>query len=402
MLAITCWMNMPSFYQNDLYQELAKRADLRVIYDHEMTAERQQLGWSAELGGYEFRFLEPSRKLRHAVSIARSETDRVHVISGFWAEPAFVAAAYALGWAGTPFAVYSECPDLTAPPGVPRRGARAVVGRTVARYAKALLAVSHLAGDYFARLGFTAENTYPFGYFRSSPAHHETKPGPDTLELLYIGQFVHRKGLDVLLSAVEPLFPMHPKLGMSLIGAGQQQEALEAELRRDSIRGRVVLEGMLPSERIHERLKRASALVLPSRWDGWGMVINEAFSAGVPVIASDHCGAADLILDGINGYKFESENAEELRRCISALLRADQAALRAAASKTGAALAVSDAAEYLLDCLQHMCGHHSVKPAPPWENTLAELRKTHGSDETVRRSAFTGHGESDLCRSRTP
>ena len=57
----------------------------------------------------------------------------------------------------------------------------------------------------------------------------------------------------------------------------------------------------------------ADLLALPSRWDGWGLVVNEALAVGVPVIASNACGASDLIRQDVNGYVFTSEDAASLR-----------------------------------------------------------------------------------------
>src|ERR1035441_9791868 len=89
MLPVTIWMNMPSFYQDDMFRELAAKLDLRVVYDHALTADRRRLGWGALCSGYEFRVLETNQKLQDAIRIARLERDRIHVINGIWAEPAF-------------------------------------------------------------------------------------------------------------------------------------------------------------------------------------------------------------------------------------------------------------------------------------------------------------------------
>ena len=118
-------------------------------------------------------------------------------------------------------------------------------------------------------------------------------------------------------------------------------------------------------------------LVLPSRWDGWGLVINEAFAAGVPVIASDRCGGADLIVQGANGYKFRSESVDDLRTCLSAFLTSDQKQMRAAALRTGSTLAIPVVSEYLVACLEHMCGFREDKPVPLWEQVLQELESEY-------------------------
>ena len=366
MLPVTIWMNMPSFHQDDLFRELSARVDLQVIYDHPMTDDRRELGWAEVKSEYNSCVLEQNRKLRHAVSIARSECDRVHIINGIWAERTFAAVAFVLGNAGTSFAIYSEAPDILVSRSLPKRIARSFVGRWVARRASGLLAVSHLASDYYGGLGFPNDKIYPFGYFHSSPLELEAELNAGRVDIVYVGQLIRRKGIDILMEAIGPLLKKVPQLQLSLIGTGAEHAAIEEGLRRDGLLGRVVLEGVYPASRIQKRLARASALVLPSRWDGWGMVINEAFSAGIPVIASDRCGGADLISHGVNGYKFRSEDVDDLRGCLTAFLCADQTKMRMAARKTGSALTIPLVADYLVACLEHMCGMRLSRPMPPW------------------------------------
>src|SRR5215469_9932069 len=102
MLPVTIWMNMPSFYQDDLFCQLAHKVDLRVVYDHAITEDRRRLGWGQVRQEYHSCVLDRHRKVRHAVGIARSERERIHVINGIWAETAFAAVAFVLGNLGVP------------------------------------------------------------------------------------------------------------------------------------------------------------------------------------------------------------------------------------------------------------------------------------------------------------
>jgi glycosyltransferase involved in cell wall biosynthesis len=377
MLPVTVWMNMPSFYQDDLFCQLASKIDLRVVYDHAMTEDRRRLGWGEVGQEYHSRVLDRYRKVRHAVRIARSERERIHIINGIWAESAFTAVAFVLGALGVPFAIYSECPDVTVSRSWLKRRTQTSVGRWVARRALAVFAISHLAADYFGSLGFAAGKIYPFGYFRASAVPLENVLHVDTVDIVYIGQFIHRKGLDILLRAIRPLLERNSQVRLSLIGTGPEQTSIEAALRKDGLLGSVELEGAYPSSRIHERLARASLLVLPSRWDGWGLVINEAFAAGVPVIASDRCGGADLIVPGVNGYRFRSENVDDLRACLSSFLTSNRKQMRAAALRTASTLAIPVVSEYLVTCLEHMCGLRKDKPVPAWEQVLQQLESEY-------------------------
>jgi glycosyltransferase involved in cell wall biosynthesis len=111
------------------------------------------------------------------------------------------------------------------------------------------------------------------------------------------------------------------------------------------------------------------------------LVVNEALSAGIPVIVSDRCGAADLIVHGVNGYIFPSESVECLCACIREVLSADHRQMRTAALRTASALTIPVVADYLVQCLEHMCQLREEKPVPPWEDVLRQVESASYSQE---------------------
>jgi glycosyltransferase involved in cell wall biosynthesis len=82
---------------------------------------------------------------------------------------------------------------------------------------------------------------------------------------------------------------------------------------------RVLFTGILKNTLVPHAIKKADLLVLPSVWDGWGAVVNEALGVGVPVVCSDFCGA-QVLLAGERGETFPVDSvqglAEVLRRRI--------------------------------------------------------------------------------------
>src|SRR5205085_7709712 len=97
----------------------------------------------------------------------------------------------------------------------------------------------------------------------------------------------------------------------------------------------VVFAGTSSSGEVQQSIAAASALVLPSRFDGWGLVINEALMAGVPVIVSNACGAAELVQDGVHGFVFSSGDSASLATKMASLLRSEPAAMRRSAAALG-------------------------------------------------------------------
>ncbi len=373
MLRLTVWMNMPSVYQDDFLEVLAaaSEVDLRVIFAKGLTADRVQLGWSENARDYPSRFLSKRFSLLDAARTAWREQDRLHIVNGIWAEPALAAALCVLGLSRSDFVIHAEAPEPTIFRSAIKRATRSVFGRWAARRALGILAISHFAIDCYTRLGFRSEQVYSFGYFRGANLTAnlaETSREKSQTEVIFVGQLVYRKGVDLLFAAMRPLFAESPDLRLTLIGAGEAEATLRQQAISLGIQDRVKFEGALSADRIHERLRASQVLVLPSRWDGWGIVINEAFSVGLPVIASSQCGASDLIQPGVNGYIFRSEDAGDLCDCLRRFLdqRDGWTALRAAAQRTAQAISVEAAVAYLIECLQHMTGASNHRPVPPW------------------------------------
>lgn len=133
---------------------------------------------------------------------------------------------------------------------------------------------------------------------------------------LFCGQMIRRKGVDLLLSAFERLVKEGFDARLSLVG---REAELPGFLNQVSVgaRSRIGYEGFQPPERLPEYFSRADVLVLPSRHDGWGVVVNQAIGAGLPVISSDAVGAGqDLVTPNVNGLLFESGNVEQLFQCL--------------------------------------------------------------------------------------
>lgn len=147
--------------------------------------------------------------------------------------------------------------------------------------------------------------------------------------VLAIGQFIPRKGFDVLMQAAKQF---DEDTGIYIVGGEATPEYLE--MRRELGLNNVHFLGFFPKDRLAELYKAADVFVLPTREDIWGLVINEAMAYGLPVITTERCVAGlELVEDGVNGYLVPVEDAQALAERISAVLASDtqemgQASLR--------------------------------------------------------------------------
>jgi glycosyltransferase involved in cell wall biosynthesis len=149
------------------------------------------------------------------------------------------------------------------------------------------------------------------------------------LRLIYLGRLDPPKGLHVLIEALrlDKSLPVRIEIYGSAQGEGGAAYAdrLQKLAMGD---GRVEFKASVPSEEVISTMRRYDAVVVPSQWLETGpLVVLEAFAAGVPVIASDLGGIAELITNGLNGFLVNPSRAEAWYKTLKRLC-ADTSALR--------------------------------------------------------------------------
>lgn len=146
--------------------------------------------------------------------------------------------------------------------------------------------------------------------FLAAP-RQERQPG-DGIVFLFCGQMIARKGVDLLIAAFAKIVERYNNVTLLLVGREADLPGFLANATPE-VRERIRYEGFHPPERLPEFFSRADVFVLPSRYEGWGVVVNQAVGAGLPVICSDEVGAGyDLVEEEINGLKFGTGNVEAL------------------------------------------------------------------------------------------
>jgi len=124
----------------------------------------------------------------------------------------------------------------------------------------------------------------------------------------FCGQMIARKGVDLLLAEFAKL----ERGRLLLVGREAELPEMLAAMPSE-VRARIEYAGFQPPEALPGFFARADVFVLPSRYDGWGVVVNQAVGAGLPVICSDQVGAGhDLVVEGENGVKFTAGDGPSL------------------------------------------------------------------------------------------
>lgn len=118
--------------------------------------------------------------------------------------------------------------------------------------------------------------------------------------LLYVGRLAPEKRVDRLIDAVGRLQAAWPDLRLALVGDGPERAGLEARAEA-AAPGRVIFAGRLEGEALAAWYRLGSLFALPSSYEPFGAVVNEALIAGLPVVCSDRAGARVLVTGGPAG-----------------------------------------------------------------------------------------------------
>lgn len=193
--------------------------------------------------------------------------------------------------------------------------------RPILAAARALIVPTPFTRDLYVRLmGLETSSIRVIPYGIPVPADTPPAPAPRdsaALRVVYVGGIARQKGVHVLLEAVRGL---RAPLSLTLYGDLAAFPDYAAELRGLADE-RVTFAGRLPNERLLAALAGADGVVVPSIWyETAAMVIQEAFAAGVPVIASDLGALHDRVRHEEDGLLVPPNDPLALRAVLQRLL----------------------------------------------------------------------------------
>lgn len=359
-----------------------------VVAERETSAAREAMGWCVPHFGRAAVIMGSDLKVL-ADLIADAGDNAVHVVGGMPGSPLARRALSELTRRRARIGVISEGADAAGWRGLVRR---CIYRRDQARFAMSidfLLAMGSYGVDWFAEAGYPAQKLFPFAYLTERHSHCTAVPdGSGPTALVFVGQFVPRKGPDVLLRALAGLKELDWVLTM--IGVGPFEENCRRIAHETGLSGRVRITGPLKNQEAVLEIGRSDLLVLPSRHDGWGAVVNEALMRGVPVICSDRCGARDLLQEPWRGEVFRAGSAASLRETLRRWIPAKRTGpLSNRIRNWSSAIEGDSLAAYFLSILDCVYSN-AARPIPPWLRPAQEpmgappsLMRASSSDATV-------------------
>jgi glycosyltransferase involved in cell wall biosynthesis len=309
--AIWFWQTIVSPHMAGLAAALARQG-CEVVYvaERSMTEDRTSQGWTPPDLGSARPELAPTAGAVHAL-VKAAPVDSTHICQGIRANGLVreaqraLAARHLLQW------VLMETVDDIGCRGVLRQLEYRRLFMQWRGRIEGVLATGHRTPAWVVARGMPAESVFPFAYFLADmPLIEQVGHCGEPFRFVFVGQFIARKRLDLLISALAAL--KRSDLELVIIGSGPLEGALRAAAEA-VLQGRVRWIGGLSMSEVARAVAQADCLVLPSRHDGWGAVISEALMVGTPAICSDRCGAAGVVQASGHGGVFRSGDVSELR-----------------------------------------------------------------------------------------
>lgn len=260
------------------------------------------------------------RRLRHAIRALDADLVHTHLVH------ADVYGATAVTPSRLPLVSTKHNDDPF------RAGSYRHVERLLTRRTRSVIAITAALRDFLVtRVGLPEEkvSVVRYGLDAVPPAwgpNPDLAVAADAPILLACARLVPQKGLDTLVRALPAIVAAHPSVVAVVAGEGPERTRLERLARDLGVDRALRLPGRAGD--VGTLYDRAATYVLPSRWEGFGLVLLEAMLAGLPVVASAVSSVPEIVVDGVTGTLVPPDDPAALAAATVALLDDPAAARR--------------------------------------------------------------------------
>jgi glycosyltransferase involved in cell wall biosynthesis len=243
----------------------------------------------------------------------------VIAIMGYF-HPAMLAALAWSRWHRKPTILLSATKEDDAP----RRGWQEQIKQVLIGQYQAALVGGKPQKRYLVKLGmrpdsiFTGYNVVGNDVFH--PDRLRSLPNPRKNPFfLAINRFIQKKNIPNLLKAYAGYVQQsNDPWDLVLCGDGELRPQIDQQIDALGLTHHVHLPGFLQQDELLPYLAHASCFIHASTQEQWGLVVNEAMAAGLPVLVSNRCGCyEDLVVEGVNGWGFDPDSVEQMQQLMS-------------------------------------------------------------------------------------
>ena len=318
--------NVPSPYRVEFFNELGKYCNLTVAFEKRTSNERDKSWLNYKFENFEGIFLSgisinTDTAVCFGIKKLIKKGNFAKIICANFTSPTGMIAIRYMRRKKIPY--YLESDGGFAKKG---KGFKEKLKKYFIQGAQGYFSTAKEHDHYYITYGAEKNRIYryPFTYIRQEEILSDSPTEERKAELrkklgikekqvvLAVGQFIYRKGFDVLIKAASNL---SKDVAVCFVGGIPTQEYIE--LKENLRLKNIYFIGFKSKASLNEYYQMANIFVLPTREDVWGLVINEAMSNGLPVVTTDKCIAGlELVKNDVNGYIIATNDKDELSEKI--------------------------------------------------------------------------------------
>lgn len=326
--------NVPSPYRVDFFNELGKYCDLTVLFEKTTSDERDESWKKYQFNTFRGIFLRGktiSVDTAFCPEVTKYIRDKSfeHIICTTFTTPTGMWAIQYMKRHKIPY--YLECDGGFAKNG---QGIKEKIKKFFISGARRYFSTGKTCDDYYLQYGANVDKLvlYPFSSLKETDIMERPTPFGTKREIrsklgiceekvvLTVGQFIYRKGFDLLLEAAKEL---PNDIGIYFVGGLPTEEYMQIKKKYELHNIHFI--GFKDKYELKEYYNAADIFVLPTREDIWGLVIEEAMACGLPIISTERCAAAlELVKNNENGYIIPVENVDKLTASILSILNSKE------------------------------------------------------------------------------
>lgn len=322
--------NMPTIYRVHFFNELGKKCNLDVVFER-FSATGIENKWEDSLAKTFTPYFLNSKPVGREGSITTSIFKYINksydlIVVSSYSSPTEMLAILKLNYIKVPYV-------LAVDGGIIKN--ENIIKKNIKKYfigsALTWLSTSQQTDKYLEYYGAKKEDIYRYPFtslYKEDILDNLIEENekieirnklciPEEKMILAVGQFIYRKGFDILLKACKNI---DSNVGVYIIG-GKVTDEYKQIIEQYNLKNIHFIQN-ISKEKLKLYYKSADLFVLPTREDIWGLVINEAMAHGLPVITTDKCvSGLELIENNINGFIVPKEDSEILADKINSVLR---------------------------------------------------------------------------------
>lgn len=367
----TIWLGIVSPHLSELIRALAtlQGQTVTVVAEEGLTESRKAIGWREPDCSPARVLVNPSEGEIARIICESDARKSVHIVGALKNNRLRRRVLRDLAKTGAIVGLISETADNRGVLGL-LRIAKYRLRRHFADQSPAfILAMGQLGVRWFERAGYDSKRMFPFAYVTERPAVFNDVPSEEvedeTFRILYLGRILRIKDGITAIRALERLSVLNWRL--TLIGDGPDRPRWKKVAAASEVAARIEFRPAVDNRMVGSLFAHADLLLLPSKKDGWGAVVNEALMCGVPVVCSDNCGAADLLREPWRGSVFKAGSEASLCAALSKWIASGKRGRESTSriEEWSSVLEGAQVAQYLTKIVDFVV-EGGERPSPPW------------------------------------